>query len=212
MEAVGAAGEVRQASPASQPGPELYMPLRQHPYVANEVQVVVRTKVPPESLIPIVQQTVRSANPEVAMKFTTLEASVNNSIAAPRFRATLVALFASLALLLALAGIYAVMSYMTAQRMAEFGLRVALGAKSRDVVRLVLMRASRLIVIGGTIGLLVALATNRIVATLLFGIKSTDVPTYVGVLLTAMPLVIAASAIPAARAARVDPMLVLKAQ
>jgi predicted permease len=210
MTVVGVVGDVRQASPASEPGPELYMPLRQHPYVANEVQVVVRTKVAPESLIPIVQQTVRSANPEVAMKFTTLEASVNDSIAAPRFRATLVALFASLALLLALAGIYAVMSYMTAQRMAEFGLRVALGAKSADVVRLVLMRASRLIVVGGTIGLLVALATNRIVATLLFGIKSTDVPTYVGVLLTGMPLVIAASAIPAARAARVDPMRVLK--
>jgi putative ABC transport system permease protein len=212
MTIVGVVGDVRQASPASQPGPELYMPLRQHPYAANEVQVAIRSRVSPESLIGTVQQIVRSANPEVAMKFTTLEASVDNSIAAPRFRATLTAIFASLALLLALGGVYAVMSYVTAQRMAEFGLRVALGAASSDVVRLVLARATRLTIIGITIGVVLALGTSRIVTTLLFGITGTDVPTYIGVLLAAMPLVIAAAAVPAIRAARVDPMVTLRAE
>jgi putative ABC transport system permease protein len=212
MTIVGVVGDVRQASPASQPGPDLYMPLRQHPYAANEVQVVVRGRVPPESLIGTVQQIVRSVNPEVAMKFTTLEASVNNSIAAPRFRATLVSMFASLALLLALTGIYAVMSYTTAQRTAEFGLRMAIGAQAGDVVRLVLAGAGRLTVAGVAVGLLLALATSRVVATMLFGVTNTDLATYGGVLLVAMPLVIAAAAIPALRAARVDPLLALKSE
>jgi putative ABC transport system permease protein len=212
MTIVGVVGDVRQASPASQPGPELYMPLRQHPYAANEVQVVVRSRARPESLISTVQQIVRSANPDVAMKFTTLEASVNNSIAAPRFRATLVSTFASFALLLALAGIYAVMSYTTAQRTAEFGLRVALGAQTGDVVRLVLAGASRLTLVGVAVGLMLALATSRVVSTMLFGVTNTDVATYVGVLLLAMPLVMAAAAIPALRAARVDPLSALKSE
>jgi len=212
MTIVGVVGDVRQASPASQPGPELYMPLRQHPFAANEVQIVVRTRVTPESLTSAVQQAIRSADPQVAAKFTTLEASVSNSIATPRFRATLASAFASLAILLALAGVYAVMSYVTAQRKTEFGLRVALGADSGDVLRLVLGRAIRLAVIGVAMGLLLALATSRVVTTLLFGVTSTDTPTYIAVLLTAMPLVIAAAAVPAFRAARADPMLALRAE
>jgi putative ABC transport system permease protein len=124
----------------------------------------------------------------------------------------LVSTFASFALLLALAGIYAVMSYTTAQRTAEFGLRVALGAQTGDVVRLVLARASRLTLVGVAMGLLLALATSRVVSTMLFGVTNTDVTTYVGVLLLAMPLVMAAAAVPALRAARVDPLLALKSE
>src|ERR1019366_864509 len=113
-----------------------------------------------------------------------------------RFRATLISMFASLALLLALTGIYAVMSYTTAQRTAEFGLRVAIGARPVDVIRLVLAGAGRLTLVGVTVGLLLALATSRVVATMLFGVTQTDLTTYAGVLLLAMPLVIAAAAIP----------------
>ena len=212
MTIVGVVGDVRQASPASQPGPELYMPLRQHPYMANEVQVVIRSRVPPASLIGTVQQIVRSANPEVATKFTTLDASVDKSIASPRFRAVLASTFASLALLLALAGVHGLMSYTTAQRTAEFGLRLAIGARPVDVIRLVLVGASRLVLIGVGAGLVLALGTSRIMATMLFGVTSTDPATYVGVLLVAMPLVVAAAALPALRAARVDPLLALKAE
>ena len=158
------------------------------------------------------QQIVRSANPEVAMKFTTLDASVDKSIASPRFRAVLASTFASLALLLALAGVYGLMSYTTAQRSAEFGLRLAIGARPVDVIRLVLVGASRLVLIGVGAGLLLALGTSRIMATMLFGVTSTDLATYFGVLLIAMPLVVAAAAIPALRAARVDPLLALRAE
>src|SRR6185503_3005038 len=131
----------------------LYMPLRQHPYAASRVQIAVRAAVDPESLVPPVREAVRATSPDVAVRFTTLRESVDRSIAAPRFRMVLVAAFAGLALLLAVAGMYAVMSYGTSQRTAEFGLRVALGAGSGDVVRLVVRGAVRLIAIGLGLGL-----------------------------------------------------------
>jgi predicted permease len=210
MTIVGVVGDVRQASPASPPGPELYMPLRQHPYAASNVQMVIRTSVDAESLIGAVRQTVRSMRPDVAMKFTTMETSVNDSIAAPRFRMALVSTFATLALVLAVAGMYAVMSYVTTQRTSEFGLRAALGAKAGDVIRLVLRDAARLVVIAVALGLVMALATSRIMTTMLFGITPMDTQAYAGVLLAAIPLVILAAIIPAIKAARVDPMIALR--
>src|SRR5207244_52563 len=138
---VGVVGDVRQGSPASTPEPQLFMPLRQHPYAANEIQIVLRTGRAPESLIPEVRETVRSVSPEIATKFTTMEASVSDSIAAPRFQMTLVSIFASIALILAVAGMYAVMSYTTAQRLPEFAVRLALGAELRGIITLLLTGA-----------------------------------------------------------------------
>ena len=212
MTIVGVVGDVRQASPASRPGPELYMPLRQHPYVANEVQMVVRGRQDPAALAVTVQKIVRAANAEVAMKFLTLDDSVSRSIATPRLRATLVSTFASLALLLAIAGVYAVISYTTAQRTPEFGLRVAIGARTADILRLVLGGAGGLALMGIAVGLLLALVTSRVVAAMLFGVTHTDATTYLGVFLATLPLVIAAAAIPAWRAARVDPITALRAE
>ena len=212
MTIVGVVGDVRQASPASVPGPELYMPLRQHPIAANEVQVVVRTSVPPESLVDTVRRTARSLDPDIATKFTTLPASVADSIAAPRFRTTIVATFASVALLLAVAGMYAVMSHLTAQRTSEFGLRVALGAGTADVVGLVLRDATRLAALGVGIGLVLAIAAGQLARGLLFGITALDVPTYATVIVAAAPLVVLGAALPAVRAARVQPMVALREQ
>jgi len=201
---------VRQASPASGPGPELYMPLRQHPYASTRVQVVIRTSVEPESLIDAVRQAVRATSPDVAVKFTTLQDSVDQSIAAPRFRMALVSAFASLALLLAVAGMYAVMSYATSQRTPEFGLRLALGAKAGDVVRLVVAGAARLIAVGLALGLVMAAAASRVIAAMLFGIRPMDTPAYAGVLLLSVPMIVLAAIVPAMRAARIDPMIALR--
>jgi predicted permease len=212
MTIVGVVGDVRQGSPASAPGPELYMPLRQHPYTANEVQIVVRTHHSPDSFVGTMRQIVHTMNPDVATKFLTLDASVESSIAAPHFRSTLVATFAALALLLAFSGVYAVMSYTAAQRTAEFGLRVALGARSVDVVRLVLASAGRLTVAGLGIGLLLACATSRLLEAMLFGVTSTDAVTYAGVVVIATPLTAVAAAIPALRASRVDPLVALRTE
>ncbi|HXY41000.1 MAG TPA: ADOP family duplicated permease, partial [Vicinamibacteria bacterium] len=210
MTVVGVVGDVRQDSPASSPVPQLYMPLRQHPYAANEVQVVVRTSVRPQTLVGAVREAVRSMDPEVATKFTTLEASVADSVAAPRFRTTLASAFASLALLLAFAGTYAVMSYLTAQRTAEFGLRLAIGARGVDVVTLVLRGALPLLAAGAGLGLLLALASATAMRSLLYGVPAVDLMTYGAVLVTALPLVALAAALPAVRAVRLGPMLALR--
>jgi predicted permease len=207
---VGVVSDVRQYSPASAPEPQIYMPLRQHPYAANEVQIVLRTGGNPESLIPIVRETVRSVSPAIATKFTTMEASVSDSIAAPRFRTVLVSTFAAIALLLAAAGMYAMMSYTTAQRSSEFAVRLALGAEAKGIVRLVIGGAARLVVTGIGLGLVLAVATNRIIATMLFGVNTHDVSTYAGVLLAMIPVILIAAAVPAVRAARVNPIGALR--
>lgn len=212
MTVVGVVGDVRQASPASRPGPELYMPLRQHPYAANEIQMVVRGHGDPAALEPMMHKIVREANAEVAMKFLTLDDSVSRSIAAPRFRAMLVSTFASLALLLAIAGVYAVISYTTAQRTSEFGLRVAIGARTVDILGLVLRGAGGLALMGLGAGLVLALIASRVLAAMLFGITHTDAATYLGVFIVTLPLVIGAAAIPAWRAARVDPATAFRAE
>jgi predicted permease len=210
MTIVGVVGDVRQASPASVPGPELYMPLRQHPYAATRVQVVIGTSVEPESLIGAVREAVRATSPEVAVKFTTLRGSVDDSIAAPRFRMVLVSAFAGLALLLAVAGMYAVMSYGTTQRTSEFGLRLALGAKAGDVVRLVVAGAARLVALGLALGLVMAVATGRVITAMLYGVRPLDAAAYAGVLLLSVPMIVLAAIVPALRAARVDPMIALR--
>ena len=207
---VGVVSDIRQYSPASTLDPQIYMPLRQHPYRANEAQIVLRTSGNPEPLIPIVRETVRSVRPDVATKFTTMEASVSDSIAAPRFRTTLVSIFATIALLLAAAGMYAVMSYTTAQRSSEFAVRLALGAEVKGIVRLVIGGAARLVSMGIALGLAFGVATNRIIATMLTGINTHDVITYAGVLLAMLPAILVAAAVPAIRAAYVDPIGALR--
>ena len=210
MTIVGVVGNVRQDSPASGMSPALYMPLAQHPYRANEVQVAIRTQVDPSSVIAPVQQIVREMNPEVAMKFTTMDAMVGDSVAAPRFRTTLALSFAAFALLLAIMGVYAVMSYVTAQRSGEFAVRVALGASPGAILRLVLNGAARLAAAGVIAGAVLAVAASRVLATMLFGLTSTDALTYATVLAIVVPVVLLAAVLPALRAARVNPLAALR--
>ena len=210
MTIVGVVGDVRQYSPSSQFAPEIYMPLRQHPGPANEVEVIVRTSGEPGALISTVRNTIHSMNPDVAMKFASMNELVSDSISAPRFRTVLALVFALLAFLLALSGMYAVMSYVTARRTSEFGLRVALGATPGRIAGLVLGRAARLAIMGTAAGLVVSLATARVLSAMLFGMKAIDPLTYLLVLLIVLPLILVAAAVPAMRAARVDPIIALR--
>ena len=210
MTIIGVVGDVRQNSPASSPEPELYMPLQQHPYYANELQVVIRTPLDPNSLPSAVRREVRAMNPETAMKFTTMNAMLADSIAKPRFRAFLISSFAGLAVILALVGVYGVMSFVITQRTSEFGLRVAMGANRSDVVGLVLRGALKLAATGLVIGLLLSLAASRVMASMLFELKPTDALTYLLVLLTVTPVIVFAAAIPAWRATRIDPVTALR--
>jgi putative ABC transport system permease protein len=131
--------------------------------------------------------------------------------AAPRFRTLLLAIFAGLAACLAMAGVYGVMAYVVGQRSNEIGLRMALGASSSDVLRLVLRQGLTLATIGLAIGLAGAFAASRLLTSMLFEVKPNDPLTYAGVTVLLGAVVLAASYIPARRAAGIDPLVALPA-
>jgi predicted permease len=210
MTIVGVVGDVRSDGPGQAPAPELYMPFQQHPIMANELEVVVRTSATAEAMTNAIEQKIRSLNPEIALKTTTMRVLISDSIATPRFRTFLVATFAGMALVLAMAGVYGVMAYLVAQRTSELGLRMALGSSPSGVVGLVLGRAAMLAGIGLAGGIAVALATSRLVSSLLFGVKATDALGYVSAAGAIAAITLAAAAIPAWRAARIDPAIALR--
>jgi predicted permease len=210
MTIVGVVGDVRQDSAADAPRPTLYMPLAQHPFRANEVQVILRTAGDPAAMAGAVRAVAQRYNGDMAIRFTTLDAMISDSIAAPRFRTFLATVFAGLALLLAMAGIYGVMSYVVTQRTAELGLRMALGAAAGDVLRLVLGRAALLGIAGLGAGVVLAAASSRFIESLLFGLKPTDPSTWLSVLGAVAAVTVLAAFGPAWRASRIDPMIALR--
>ena len=210
MTIVGVAGDVHESSPGADAEPMLYMPIEQHPFFANELQVIVRTAGAPTAMATAVRQTAYRLNPDMAVKFTTLDTRISDSIAAPRFRTFLAGIFAVLALVLAMAGIYGVMNYIVTQRTSELGLRMALGARGSDVMGLVLSRAGILAAVGLAIGAGLSLALSRVLTGMLFGLKATDPSTYVLVLFCVASIALIAAAGPAWRASRIDPMTALR--
>jgi predicted permease len=205
MTIVGVVGDVRQTSPGTAPEPSLYMPLTQHPFMANEVQVILRG-----GSATAAREVARRVNPAMAIRFTTMDEMVADSIAAPRFRAFLSTVFAGLALVLAMAGIYGVMSYVVTQRTQELGLRMALGAGAGDVVRMVMGRAALLAAVGLGTGAVLAAACSRLVSSMLFGLKPSDPSTWGMVFASVAAIALLAAAGPAWRASRIDPMVALR--
>ena len=116
MTVIGVAGDVRQESPAEKPGPTLYMPMAQHPFYANQIHLVLRTQVRPLTLMNAVREKIMQTNPQIALRFTTMDAMVNQSMTTERFRAALVSSFAGVGLLLATLGVYGTMAYSVTQR------------------------------------------------------------------------------------------------
>src|SRR6266478_725872 len=210
MRIVGVIGDVRQFGPAQTPWAEIYMPYEQHPQPAADMNVVVRTAIEPEALTETLRSKAHELSADVPVKFTTMEASLSENVAAPRFRTLLLGIFAGLAVCLAMAGVYGVMSYVVGQRSNELGLRMALGASPGDVLRLVLRQALILAGTGIVIGLVGALVVTRLLGSMLFGVKATDPATYAGVVALLGIVALGASYIPARRAARVDPIVALR--
>ncbi len=210
MTVVGVAGDVRQASPASAPGPTLYMPLKQHPYHANEIEVVMRTELAPLALMETARKTVRAMDPQIATKFTTMDAVVTGATATPRFRSWLAGGFAVLGLALAMLGIYGVMAYTVSQRTFEVGVRMTFGAKPRDILGLVLAQATRLTAAGVAVGLGLTMVAARLMASMLFGVPADDPVSFgaAGGMLTLAAL--AAAFFPARRAAAVNPLAAIR--
>ncbi len=211
MTIVGIVDDVRQDSPSSVLRPVIYMPFRQHPSYANSMQIVVLHETGSAVVIQkSIQETVQNRMQATAVRFHTLSAMVGQSIASPRFRATLSLLFAAIAGLLAMSGLHAVMAYSVNQRKPDIGLRIAVGANRLSIVRMVLMQAVILSAIGLVVGGMASLALSRLAATLVYGISTTDPMTYVlsaVLVLTAMTSAVLA---PAWRASQVDPLSVLR--
>jgi predicted permease len=212
MTIVGVVGDVRSGGRGEAPGPELYMPFQQHPGMANELTLAVRTAGAPEAMAAAVGRKVRAMNPEIAIQTTTLEAMLSDSVAMPRFRAFLVTTFAAVALLLAMAGVYGVMAYLVSQRTNELGLRMALGCAPGGVVRLVLARALGMAGAGLAAGAALSVAGARVMATLLYGVQPGDASGYATAALAIVAVTLVAALGPAWRAARIDPAVALRGE
>ncbi|MBV8514585.1 MAG: FtsX-like permease family protein, partial [Acidobacteria bacterium] len=210
MKIVGVVGNVRQEGPASQPEAEIYMPYLQHPQPATNMRVIVRTDAEPGVITAAMRERMRTISPDVPAKFSTMEQALSGNIAAPRFRTLLLGIFAGLAVCLALAGVYGVMSYVVGQRLNEIGLRIALGASPGEILRLVLRQALVLVGVGIVIGFAGAAAVTRLLTSMLFGVKPNDPATYAAVIAIVLAAALLASYIPARRALRVDPMVALR--
>jgi len=162
-------------------------------------------------VVPFLRRAVMEVDHDVPIdNVMTMEARLSASVAAPRFYALLLGVFALTALLLAAIGIYGVLSYNVSQRHREIGVRMALGAAGRDILALVLGQGLTLAVVGVVIGVAGAFAATRFLRTLLFGITATDPVTYVGITVLLTGVALLACWIPARRAIRVDPMTALR--
>jgi len=210
-EIVGIVGDIRNRGLNSESRPAYYVPLTQVPF--SQMVGVVKTTAEPHSLIPAVNKEVGAMDPDVPLfELKTMDEYLSASVAKPRFNPTLLSIFAVVALVLTVVGLYGVMSYSVAQRTNEIGIRLALGAQTRDVMLMIVKQGSKLILIGLAIGLVGAYALMRLVASLLFGVTARDPFTFAVVALVLALVALLACYVPAWRATKVDPMEALRCE
>lgn len=211
MTIVGVVGDVRQYGPAHEASPECYLPYQQHDFNNATLSLVVRTAGDPRLLAETLRQKAHERSPDVSVKVTTMDVLVGEHFAAPRFRAILVALFGTVALTLALAGIYGVMAYTVAQKSREIGLRMALGATAQDVLWMVLRRGIQIVAVGLVIGLVGAASMTRLLTAMLFETKPNDGITYASVVALLAVMSTLAVYLPARRSSKIEPLIALRA-
>jgi putative ABC transport system permease protein len=192
-----------------------YVPLAQapphFPFLLKSTTLLVRSTKEPVSLVNAVRRQIQSIDPDLPLaKVATMEARIDDSLKPQRFNTFLMGLFATLALLLAVVGLYGVLSYTVVQRKHEIGVRMALGAQTRDVLGLVVRQGMTLTLMGMGIGLIVALGLTRLIKNMLFGVSATDPATFIVIALLLAMVALLACYLPARRATKVDPMVALR--
>jgi putative ABC transport system permease protein len=210
MQIVGVVKDVRQFELNADPKPQMYLTHRQYGFF-DARDLVVKTDVDPASMASAVRKAVWEIDKDQPVSnIRTMETILADSIARQRFSMLLLAIFASVALVLAAVGIYGVMSYSVAQRTHEIGIRMALGAQTSAVLKLAVGYGLKLVIAGIAIGLVAAFALTRVMATLLFGVTATDPTTFTLISLLLVAVAAIASYIPARRATRVNPIIALR--
>jgi predicted permease len=209
MTVVGIVGDVRQEGPAAPAYPQIYVPLAQ--VSSRSLLVALRTPGDPIALAAGVKRAVAEVDPSLALgRVATMEDRVSQTLARPRVNALLLGAFAATALILAALGIYGVIAYSVLQRTRELGIRMALGARANDVLRLVLGQGMAPVLAGLALGLAAAAAASRVLRGLLFGVAGTDPVTYAVVAGFLAAVALTASWLPARRAALADPVEALR--
>jgi predicted lysophospholipase L1 biosynthesis ABC-type transport system permease subunit len=208
-EVVGVIGDVKYGAVEDEPRPAVFIPDLQ--YSSPSTFFLIRTEGDPRALIASVRREVLAVDPNLPLfGIRTMEERVGDALSRARFGSLLLGAFAGIALLLAAVGVYGVMAYAVAQRTHEMGVRMALGAERRDVLRLVLGQGAWLAALGIGAGLLVSLALTRVLSGLLYGVTATDPYTFGGIAVALGSAALLATYVPARRATRVDPMLALR--
>ncbi len=208
-EIIGIVGHVKHNGLEGESRVQYYIPLAQRP--TNNVYLVIRTANDPASLAGAVRGILRTLDKDLPVyKVTTMERLVADSMARQRFSMFLLGSFAVVALVLAAIGLYGVMAYMVTQRTHEIGVRMALGAQRRDVLKMVIGQGMLLSIIGVALGLVAAFALTRLMSSLLFGVSATDPLIFAAISLTLTSVALLACYIPARRATKVDPMIALR--
>src|SRR5579875_1914768 len=206
---VGVVGNIHHEGLSQETEAEFYVPYLQSP--SDSMQLAIRTAVDPDSIVSAVRAQVRDVDPDQPLyHVTTLGQTLSESLAPRRFNMLLLGIFAGIALALATVVIYGVMAFSVTQRTHEIGIRMALGAQKSDILRLVVGQGMILALIGVGIGIAGALALTRFIASMLYGVKPTDLLTFIGVSLVLIIVALLACYIPARRAAKVDPMTALR--
>src|SRR5882757_2597680 len=210
---IGMVDDVKNAGLDRPAGTELYLPYQQPAGAgSSDMYVVMRAQaIDPRSLAGVVREQLNSIDPSLPLADVRLmEDVLTRAQARPRFLTLLLLLFSLVAFAIATVGIYGVVSYSVARRTKEFGLRMVLGAQSGDVLGLVMKQGAAMVAIGIVAGLATAFALTRLMASLLFGVTATDLPTFAGVTLLLLAVALVACYLPARRATRVDPIETLR--
>jgi putative ABC transport system permease protein len=215
MSVVGVAGDVQNGAPGDPPRPEIYVPFTANPW--THMNLVVRATGEPAALILALERAVLGVEPAIPIagggaNFQVMDEQSARGLGAQRFNASLLGVFALSALLLAAIGIYGLMAYAVTQRTREMGIRMALGARPRDVLSLVVRQGMTLAVLGIAIGIVGAFAATRLLASMLYGVAPTDPATFTGVAALLAAVALLACWLPARRAAHVDPTVALRAE